>query len=54
MNTMNLNSVKQYNELYGLPTPHLLVTVLRLQDAPAVFDHIRIDYGLYAVFIKHG
>lgn len=51
---MNLNSVKQYNELYGLPTPHPLVTVLRLQDAPAVFDHIRIDYGLYAVFIKHG
>lgn len=54
MNTMNLNSVEQYNELYGLPTPHPLVTVLRLQDAPAVFGHIRIDYGLYAVFIKHG
>lgn len=54
MDIINLNSVKQYNDLYGLPTPHPLVTVIKLHNAPVVLDRIRIDYGLYAVFIKHG
>ena len=52
--TVKLDSIDAYNKLYGLTTYHPLVTVVDLKDAVKVVNHIRIDYGLYALFLKNG
>ena len=51
---VQLDSVKTYNELYGLQTKHPLVTVVDLTKATRVVNHIKMNYGVYALFIKHG
>lgn len=51
---IELDSIKTYNELYGLPTLHPLVTVVDLTKARQMANHVRMNYGLYALFIKHG
>ena len=51
---VQLDSVKTYNELYGLQTKHPLVTVVDLTKATRVVNHITMNYGVYALFIKHG
>ena len=51
---IELDSIKAYNELYGLPTLHPLVTVVDLTKARQMANHVRMNYGVYALFIKHG
>ena len=51
---IQLDSIKAYNELYGLPTDHPLVTVVDLRKASRMQNHVRMRYGVYALFIKHG
>lgn len=51
---IQLDSIKAYNELYGLPTLHPLVTVVDLTKARQMANHVRMNYGVYALFIKHG
>ena len=49
---IKLESVDLYNSLYGLETLHPLVTVADLRKATKTLNHVQLDYGLYAVFLK--
>ncbi len=52
-NTVKLDSIDAYNKLYGLPTLHPLVTVIDLKKATKQIDRLRLDYGVYALFLKN-
>ena len=49
---LDLKSVDQYNDLYGLETLHPLITVVDLTKATKSVNHIRMNYGLYALYLK--
>lgn len=49
---LNLNYVEQYNQLYGIETLHPLVSVVNLNEAIRGVDFIRLNYGVYALFLK--
>lgn len=49
---IKLNSVDQYNQMYGLETLHPLVTVVDLSKATLFPTHFTLNYGLYALFLK--
>lgn len=51
---IELDSVDKYNKLYGLETLHPLVAVVDLTKATQTMNHVQINYGLYAVFLKNG
>ncbi|MDE5723135.1 MAG: AraC family transcriptional regulator, partial [Paramuribaculum sp.] len=51
---IKLDTIDAYNKLYGLPTYHPLVTVLDLNEATRSVNHIQIDYGVYALYLKNG
>lgn len=52
METINLESISQYNDLYGFETLHPLVTVVDLRNATKALNDVQINYGLYAIFLK--
>ncbi|MDE7396470.1 MAG: helix-turn-helix domain-containing protein [Muribaculum sp.] len=52
--TVRLDSIDAYNKLYGLETKHPLVSVLDLNHATRVVNHVQMDYGVYALFLKNG
>lgn len=52
--TIHLDSIDTYNKLYGLTTRHPLVTVVDLKNATEMPNHFRLDYGVYALFLKNG
>lgn len=49
---VKLDSVKAYNDLYGLPTLHPLVTVVDLKEASKIVNNVQMDYEIYALFLK--
>ncbi len=49
---IKLDSIDQYNYLYGLETLHPLVSVVDLTKATKVVNHIQITYGVYALYLK--
>lgn len=51
---IHLDSVDVYNKLYGLPTQHPLVAVVDLKNAKSFVSNAKINYGLYALFLKNG
>ncbi len=51
---VKLDSIDAYNNLYGLEAKHPLVTVIDLTKATKVVNHVRIDYSVYALFLKNG
>lgn len=51
---IHLNTVDAYNKLYGLETFHPLVSVVDLTRATKSVNHITMNYGLYALFLKGG
>lgn len=51
---IRLDTVDKYNKLYGLETLHPLVSVVDLTKAAKSVNRIRMDYGLYALFLKGG
>lgn len=51
---VRLDSIDSYNKLYGLETKHPLVTVIDLTEATKIVNHIRMDYDVYALFLKNG
>lgn len=51
---VRLDSIDSYNKLYGLETRHPLVTVINLSEATKVVNHVEMDYGVYALFLKNG
>ncbi|MCM1111563.1 MAG: helix-turn-helix domain-containing protein [Clostridium sp.] len=50
---VNLDSIDAYNKLYGLRTLHPLVTVIDLKEAEQTVNHVRMNYGVYALFLKN-
>lgn len=52
--TVKLDSIDAYNKLYGLATLHPLVSVIDLKKATRKVNRIRMDYGVYALFLKKG
>lgn len=51
---INLDSIDAYNRLFGLQTLHPLVTVIDLKQATRSVNHVRMKYGVYALFLKNG
>lgn len=51
---VRLNSIDAYNKLYGMKTLHPLVAVIDLKTATKVVNHVRMDYGVYALYLKNG
>lgn len=51
---VRLDSIDAYNKLYGLETKHPLVTVINLNEATRIVNHVRMDYDVYALFLKNG
>lgn len=49
---LNLDNVEQFSQLYGLETLHPLVSVVDLNEATRAVDFIRLNYGVYALFLK--
>lgn len=52
-NIIRLDSVEQYDELFGLETLHPLVSVADLSKATRVPEHLTMNYGVYALFLKN-
>lgn len=54
MDTANLKAIQQvkdYNDIFGAPTCHPLVSVVNFSDMPPI-RHGRYVYGVYALFLK--
>ena len=51
---IQLDTVDKYNKLYGLETLHPLVSVIDLTRATKTVNHIQMNYGVYALFLKGG
>lgn len=51
---VRLDSVSDYNLLYGLPASHPLAMVIDLKQATKIVNHVDIDYGVYAIYMKNG
>lgn len=49
---IKIDTVDQYNMLYGLETMHPLVGVVDLKKATKRPNHIRINMGFYSLFLK--
>lgn len=48
----NLDSVDQYNKLYGLETLNPLVSVIDLNKATRQMNYAHWHYGIYALYLK--
>ena len=51
---IQIDSVDAYNKLYGWETLHPLVTVVNHPEPLVDMNHSRLNYGLYALFLKQG
>lgn len=49
---IKLDTVDDYNKLFGFETKHPLVSVVDLKDATRVPKRVTVNYGIYAVFLK--
>ena len=47
-----LDTVDEYNRMFGLETLHPLVSVVDLGEATAFPEHFAVNYGIYALFLK--
>ena len=54
METITLDSLNTYNNLYGLKTSHPLIGVLDIKDATKIVNHINMKYEVYALYLKNG
>lgn len=50
---IKVETVDQYNKLYGLETMHPLVGIVDLSRATKLPNHVRLGMGLYTLFLKH-
>lgn len=51
---VDFDSIDSYHRTYGLTTLHPLVSVVDLKEATKELNHVRIHYGMYAIFLKNG
>lgn len=54
MQRVRISSVHDYNSLFGIGTRHPLVSVVDLKKATKAVNHVVMDYGVYALFLKNG
>ena len=50
---VRLASIDDYNKLYGLPTYHPIVSVIDLKNATKRVNNVRMEYGVYALYLKN-
>ena len=52
----SIETIEQYNQMFGVETKHPLVTVVEVKDYAPAADVLTqtVKYGLYAVFLKQG
>ena len=48
-----LDSVDKYNKIFGLETLHPMVSVVDLSQATQWPEHFKVNYGVYALFLKN-
>lgn len=53
MDIIDLESVDIYNKMYGLETKHPLAAVVDLNMATKSVNNIKMNYGIYALFLKN-
>ena len=51
-NIIKLETVDQYNQLFGLETLHPLITIVDLGKATRCPEKLSVNYGVYALFLK--
>ncbi len=51
-NIIKLNTIDEYNELFGLETLNPLVAVIDMTKATRMPEHFTLNYGIYALFLK--
>lgn len=49
---IKLDTVEQYNRLFGLKDLHPLVSIVDLKEATRFPSHVIMNYGVYALFLK--
>ena len=49
---IKLDEIDKYNKLFGLETRHPLVSVVDLSKATQWPEHFKINYGVYALYLK--
>lgn len=49
---IKLESIDQYNNLYGLETLHPLVSIIDLKKATNIPNHVRLNMDFYSLFLK--
>lgn len=52
MREIQLNTVQQFNDIYGFETRHPLVSVARYDKVRQALEEYTVQYGLYALFLK--
>lgn len=53
-NIIQLDSIDAYNKAMGLETLHPLVSVVDLKHSGKVLKNVKMNYGVYALFLKNG
>ncbi|WP_028910413.1 helix-turn-helix domain-containing protein [Prevotella sp. AGR2160] len=51
---ISIDSVGKYNESYGFTTQHPYVAVVDMAEATRWINHVKLRYGLYALWLKDG
>ena len=54
METVTIDSLKTYNNLYGLKTSHPLIGVLDINESSKIVNHVTLKFEVYALFLKNG
>ena len=49
---IKLNEIDKYNKMFGLETRHPLVSVVNFSKATQWPEHFKINYGVYALYLK--
>lgn len=49
---IKLDTVDKYNKLFGLETWHPMVSVVDLSKASQWPEHLKVNYGVYALYLK--
>lgn len=49
---IRVDTIDQYNKLFGLETLHPQVAVVDLSKAPVWPEHFRFNYGVYCIYLK--
>lgn len=49
---IKVDTIDQYNKLFGFETLSPLVAVVDLSEAPVWPDHFRFNYGVYCLYLK--